>query len=162
MCCVWSHGTLTFLSGYPAWRIGDRGDGEIVYVQNVYVPSLAPNVFFVYRAFFSLMARSVLRVAGGEVWVFSVWAFCCHMWALHEFYLGARLWGHKATQRSKKGSEKVLGRVLGKGACYGFTVRKGAEEGSQKGFWEGSFQKVPRTPPRRVRPPRRAPYLQAA
>ena len=29
--------------------------------------------------------------------------------------LGARLRGRTATQRSKKGSEKVLGRVLGKG-----------------------------------------------
>ena len=40
----------------------------------------------------------------------------------------------------------------------GFTVEKGSEKGSQKGFWEGGFQKVPRTPPRRVRPLRRAPY----
>ena len=52
--------------------------------------------------------------------------------------LGARLRGRTATQRSKKGSEKVLGRVLGrgsqkgseKGACYGFYSKKG----SQKGF----------------------------
>ena len=44
-----------------------------------------------------------------------------------------------ATQRSKKGSEKVLGRVLGKSsqkgsqkaACYGFYSEK---KGSQKGF----------------------------
>ena len=38
--------------------------------------------------------------------------------------------GHTATQRSKKGSEKVLGRVLGqkgseKGACCGFYSKKG-------------------------------------
>ena len=40
-----------------------------------------------------------------------------------------------------------------------FTVKKkGSEKGSQKGFSEGSFQKVPRTPPWRVRPLRRAPY----
>ena len=31
--------------------------------------------------------------------------------------LGAHLMGRTATQRSKKGSEKVLGRVLGKGFC---------------------------------------------
>ena len=51
-------------------------------------------------------------------------------WALD---LGARLRGRTATQRSKKGSEKVLGRVLGKGsekgsekgACYGFYSQKG-------------------------------------
>ena len=35
-------------------------------------------------------------------------------------YLGARLRGRTATQRSKKGSEKVLGRVLGKGFSEGF------------------------------------------
>ena len=29
--------------GYPAGRIGDRGDREIVYVPNVYVPFPAPN-----------------------------------------------------------------------------------------------------------------------
>ena len=61
-----------------------------------------------------------------------------------------------ATQRSKKGSEKVLGRVLGKGSgegfwgrvlgkgsgegfrrrgpAMGFAVQKGSEKGSQKGF----------------------------
>ena len=38
-----------------------------------------------------------------------------------------------------------------------FTVKKGSEKGSQKGFWEGGFQKVPRTPCRRARPLRRAP-----
>ena len=47
--------------------------------------------------------------------------------------LGARLRGRTATQRSKKGSEKVLERVLGKcsqkgsenGVCYGFYSTKG-------------------------------------
>ena len=34
--------------------------------------------------------------------------------------LGARLRGRTATQRSKKGSEKVLGRVLEKGFSEGF------------------------------------------
>ena len=34
--------------------------------------------------------------------------------------LGASLRGRTATQRSKKGSEKVLGRVLGKGFSEGF------------------------------------------
>ena len=34
--------------------------------------------------------------------------------------LGACLRGRTATQRSKKGSEKVLGRVLGKGFSEGF------------------------------------------
>ena len=36
-------------------------------------------------------------------------------------YLGARLRGRTATQRSKKGSEKVLGRVLEKGSGEGFS-----------------------------------------
>ena len=55
--------------------------------------------------------------------------------------LGAHLKGRTATQRSKKGSEKVLGRVLGKGRrvvrrgpAVGFTVYQGSEKGSQKGF----------------------------
>ena len=43
------------------------------------------------------------------------------------FLLGARLRGRTATQRSKKGSEKVLGRVLG----------KGFQMGSEKSFREG-------------------------
>ena len=34
--------------------------------------------------------------------------------------LGARLRGRTATQCSKKGSEKVLGRVLGRGFSEGF------------------------------------------
>ena len=55
----------------------------------------------------------------------------------------ARLRGRAATQRSKKGSEKVLGRVLGRvlgkgsekgGSAMGFAVKKGSEKGSQKGF----------------------------
>ena len=36
------------------------------------------------------------------------------------FKLGARLRGRKATQRSKKGSEKVMGRVLREGFSEGF------------------------------------------
>ena len=47
----------------------------------------------------------------------------------------------------------------GRPFSMGFTVKKGSEKGSQKRFWEGGFQEVPRTPPRRVRPLRRAPYL---
>ena len=31
--------------GFPAGRIGDRGDREIVYVPNVYVPFPAPSKF---------------------------------------------------------------------------------------------------------------------
>ena len=54
--------------------------------------------------------------------------------------------GRTATQRSKsskKGPEKVLGRVLGKGfwervlrrgTCCGFYSKNGSEKGSQKGF----------------------------
>ena len=49
------------------------------------------------------------------------------------FYLGTRLRGRTATQRPKKGSEKVLERVLGKGSqkgsekgvCYGIYSKKG-------------------------------------
>ena len=55
--------------------------------------------------------------------------------------LGARLRGRTATQRSKKGSEKVLeGRegvlrsVLRRGPARGFAVKKGSEKGSQKAF----------------------------
>ena len=35
-------------------------------------------------------------------------------------FLGARLRGRTATQRSKKGSDKVLGGVVGKGFSEGF------------------------------------------
>ena len=36
-------GTRSGGFGFPAGRIGDRGDREIVYVPNVYVPFPAPN-----------------------------------------------------------------------------------------------------------------------
>ena len=77
-------------------------------------------------------------------------------------YLVARLRGRAATQRSKKGSEKVLGRVLGKGSgegfwgrvlrrvlrrggCYGFNskkrvlrrvLRRGSEKGVSRRYLE--------------------------
>ena len=38
-----TQGAQTFWSGYPAGRIGDRGDREIVDVPNAYVPFLAPR-----------------------------------------------------------------------------------------------------------------------
>ena len=59
------------------------------------------------------------------------------------FQLDARLRGRTATQRSKNGSEKVPGRVLRagvlrrvlrRGPAVGFTVNKGSEKVSQKGF----------------------------
>ena len=52
--------------------------------------------------------------------------------------LGARLRGRTATQRSKKGSEKVLGRVLGR------VLGKGFSEGVLR---KAVSRKVPRTPP---------------
>ena len=39
--------------------------------------------------------------------------------------MGARLRGCTGRQHSKKGSEKVLGRVLRRGPAMGFTVEKG-------------------------------------
>ena len=43
LCAVCgTQGKSTISSGCPAGRIGDRGDREIVYVPNVYVPFLAP------------------------------------------------------------------------------------------------------------------------
>ena len=61
-----------------------------------------------------------------------MWSFCLQP------IVGCAPKGHTATQRSKKGSEKVLGRVLGKGSgegvlrrvlrrgpALGFTVKKG-------------------------------------
>ena len=76
----------------------------------------------------------VLKAQGRHV----MWYFLAF---LGHCFLGARLRGRTATQRSKKGSEKVLGRVLGKGsqkgsekgACYGFQ--------SKKGFWEGVLRR---------------------
>ena len=84
---------------------------------------------------------------------------------MHEFGCTPKM-GRTGTYASKKGSEKVLGRVLGQGSQKGsyevfrcgFTVKMGSEKGSSKGFLEGDCQKVPRTPPpQRVRPLRRAP-----
>ena len=49
--------------------------------------------------------------------------------------VGARLRGRTATQRSKKGSEKVLGRVLGKGFWEGSPAQKGFEKGGCYGFY---------------------------
>ena len=54
-------------------------------------------------------------------------------------HLGARLRGRMATQRSKKRSDKVLGKgcwegFLGRGPAMGFTAQRGSEKGSQKGF----------------------------
>ena len=50
LCAVCrTQGTETFSSGYPAGRIGDRGDREIVYVPNVYVPFPAPNGLLTYQ-----------------------------------------------------------------------------------------------------------------
>ena len=48
--------------------------------------------------------------------------------------LGARLRRRTATQGSKEGSEKVLGRVLGKGSGEGFWGRV-LGKGSGEGFW---------------------------
>ena len=50
MCCVRNPRNINIFVrvpgrediGYPAGRIGDRGDREIVYVPNVYVPFPAP------------------------------------------------------------------------------------------------------------------------
>ena len=66
----------------------------------------------------------------------------------HDNFLGARLRGRTATQRSKKGSEKILGRVLGKGsqkgsekgACYGLYSKEGSEKGSEKGVSSGCLE----------------------
>ena len=65
---------------------------------------------------------------------------------IHPLNLGARLRRRTATQRSKKGSEKVLEWVLGKGSqkgsekgvCYGFyskkrVLRRVLRRGSEKG-----------------------------
>ena len=43
--------------------------------------------------------------------------------------LGARLRGRMATQRSKKGSDKVLGRVLGGSEILRRLLRRGSEKG---------------------------------
>ena len=51
---------------------------------------------------------------GGSVTGLTEKLFMCQM------FIGCRLRGCTATQRSKKGSEKVLGRVLGKGFSEGF------------------------------------------
>ena len=70
-----------------------------------------------------------------------------HFLKLGILKLGARLRGRTATQRSKKGSEKVLRGVLGKGSqkgsengvCCGFYSKKGfSERVLTRGFPEGA------------------------
>ena len=58
--------------------------------------------------------------------------------------------GRTAARRSGRGSEGGL--VLWGRPATGLATKKGSGKGSQKAFREGGFQKVPRTPPRRVRP----------
>ena len=43
MCCVRNPRNINNFVRVPGERIGDRGDGEIVYVPNVYVPFPAPS-----------------------------------------------------------------------------------------------------------------------
>ena len=45
MCCVRNLKNINMSVRYPAGRIGDRGDREIVCVKIVYVPFLAPKVW---------------------------------------------------------------------------------------------------------------------
>ena len=85
-------------------------------------------------------------------------------WHQSDFLGLARDWVHAeggvrqhSVLHGKGSGEGVLRRVLRRGPAMGFTVKKGSEKRSQKGFWEGSFQKVPRTTPWGVRPLRRAP-----
>ena len=83
------------------------------------------------------------------------------------FCLGARLRGRTTTQRSKKGSEKVLGRVLGKGsqkgsekrACYGFYSKRVLRRVLRRGSEKGVSRRCPERPlveypPSSVRPTR--------
>ena len=65
------------------------------------------------------------------------------------------VWFAGVTPDSKKGSEKVLGKGSYKGACYELYSKK---KSSEKGFLEGSFQKVPTTSSWREGPCRPAPY----
>ena len=62
--------------------------------------------------------------------------------------MGARLRRPTATQRSKKGSEKLLGRILGKGSqkcsekVLGRVLGKGSQKCSEKGaFFYGFYTK---------------------
>ena len=56
-------GTRPGGSVYPAGRIGDRGDREIVYVPNVYVPFPAP----IHRSWPDLKPRKFLGLLSGEI-----------------------------------------------------------------------------------------------
>ena len=70
--------------------------------------------------------------------------------------LGARLRGCTATQRSKKGSEMVLGRVLGKGVlrrvlrrgpAMGFAVKRVLRRGSEKAVSRRCLERPLRSTP---------------
>ena len=75
--------------------------------------------------------------------------------AVWELILGARLRGRTATQRSKKGSENVLGRVLGngvlrrvlrRGPAMRFYSKKGSEKGSQRVSEKAVSRRCPERP----------------
>ena len=53
--------------GFPAGRIGDRGDREIVYVPNVYVPFPAPKKTQTTREFGLCKGRNRVRLMQGSV-----------------------------------------------------------------------------------------------
>ena len=61
----------------------------------------------------------LLHFCGSPDPVFMQQSEPCLWWSPSSFVMGARLRGRTATQRSKKGSEKVLGRVLGEGSQKG-------------------------------------------
>ena len=78
--------------------------------------------------------------------------------------MGGRLGGCTTTYVSKKGCEKVLGRVLGKGSWEGvllwvYNLKGVLRRVLRRGFWKEvpRSQKVPRMPPWRVRLVRCAP-----
>ena len=55
-------GTRPGRFGYPAGRIGDRGDREIVFVPNVYVPFSAPIVSIIRHKIFPFLTMSAVGV----------------------------------------------------------------------------------------------------
>ena len=122
-----------------------RGRRNSVASFSIFVPFLSVSFFFwmfffpilLFVRFLLIFSRFLPFFPFLPVYFSSIF----RLFPFFRFQSGARLRGRTATQRSKKGSEKILERVLGKGSqkgsekgvCYGFYSRKGY---SRKGFSE--------------------------
>ena len=110
---VWFAGKLMIGNQYD-WTTEGPCDGN-EWKKHRVVPHVHPSRPLVYAYFNRSGSKGAFSLPG------ATWDhFRCMVEPSPGHILGARLRGRTATQRSKKGFEKVLGRVLGKGFSEGF------------------------------------------